>query len=295
MTTETIETTFENFDNASISERIEAIIRANQRALAALDVALPALDRAAAGIRDKLTAGGRLVYIGAGTSGRLALQDAAELPPTFGFDRTVVLLAGGLDAGKQAKEGAEDDVDAAREAVRNARIGARDAVIGVAASGKTPFTVAGLREARAQGAFTIGIANNPDTPVLSAADVAVLLDTGPEVIAGSTRMAAGTAQKVALNILSTVPMPELGAVYKNLMVGMKPSNDKLYARAVQMVVTATGATTESAQHALAEVDWDIRQAIVMLETNLPAREAQELLARHQNRIRVAIAAFRKRE
>ena len=241
---------------------------------------MPELTSAAAGVRERLTSGGRLVYIGAGTSGRLALQDAAELPPTFGFSRAVVLLAGGEEAGKEAREGAEDDEDAARDAVRQAGVGDEDAVIGLAASGGTPYTVAGVEEARKRGAFTVGVANNPGSRLLEVAECPVLLATGPEVIAGSTRLAAGTAQKVALNALSTAVMPELGGVYKNLMVGMKPVNGKLYKRAVQMAQTATGKPRAQVEEALRETDWNISEAVVRLETGLSPEASRDLLARY---------------
>ena len=212
--TEEVYKDFERFDTWDLEKRLEVLIGANQRVVEAVARALPELTNAAAGIHKRLTLGGRLVYIGAGTSGRLALQDAAELPPTFGFNRTVVLLAGGEAAGKQAQEGAEDDEDAARDAVRQAEVDHRDAVIALAASGGTPYTVAGVEEARLKDAFTVGIANNSGSRLLNVAECPVLLATGPEVIAGSTRLAAGTAQKVALNALSTAVMPELGGVYK---------------------------------------------------------------------------------
>ena len=278
--TEEVYRDFERFDTWDLEKRLEVLTQANQRAVEAVARALPDLINAAAGIRERLLAGGRLVYVGAGTSGRLALQDAAELPPTFGFNRTVVLLAGGEAAGKQAREGAEDDEDAARDAVRQAEVDDKDAVIGLAASGGTPYTVAGVEEARKRGAFTVGIANNAGSRLLGVAECSILLETGPEVIAGSTRLAAGTAQKVALNALSTAVMPELGGVYKNLMVGMKPINDKLYKRSVQMVQTATDKPRAQVEEALRETDWNISEAIVRLETGLSPEASRDLLARY---------------
>ena len=278
--TEDVHADYEQFDAWSLEERLGALIVSNQRALDAVADARSALVHAATGLRERLLRGGRLVYIGAGTSGRLALQDAAELPPTFGFSKTVVLLAGGEAASEQAQEGAEDDEDAARGAVRRAEVSGDDAVIGVAASGGTPYTVAGVQEARSRGAFTVGVANNPGTRLLEVAESPVLLATGPEVVAGSTRLAAGTAQKVALNALSTAVMPELGGVYKNLMVGMKPVNDKLYKRAVQMVQTATGQPRERVEEVLRKTDWSISEAILRLETDLSPRASRGLLTRY---------------
>jgi N-acetylmuramic acid 6-phosphate etherase len=277
MTTETIETSYADFDRWPLDKRLQALIESNQRALKAVAAALPALTEAAQGIRARLMAGGRLIYIGAGTSGRLALQDAAELPPTFGFDRTVVLLAGGAAAGQQAQEGAEDDEDAARREVAALKVTPNDAAIGLAASGKTPYTVTGLAALRAAGAFTVGIANNPDTPLVTAADVGVVLESGPEVIAGSTRLAAGTAQKVALNMLSSAVMPELGGVYKNLMVGMRPVNAKLHRRAEQIVMQATGEDSAAAHAALEATNWQIREAILVLKAELTPEAAREHL------------------
>ncbi len=278
--TEGIQTDLEQFDTWSLEERLEVLIQANQRALEAVANARSALTHAATGLRERLLQGGRLIYIGAGTSGRLALQDAAELPPTFGFSRTVVLLAGGEAAGQQAQEGAEDDEDAARGAVRQAEVADKDAVIALAASGGTPYTVAGVQEARSRGAFTVGVANNPGSRLLEVAECSVLLATGPEVIAGSTRLAAGTAQKVVLNALSSTVMPELGGVYKNLMVGMKPVNDKLYKRAVQMAQTATGQPRARVEAALRETDWSISEAILTLETDLSPQASRDLLTRY---------------
>ncbi len=295
MTTEAIQTDFASFDTWPLEERLKVIIDANRRAVTAVQRALPALTEASAGIRERLVAGGRLVYIGAGTSGRLALQDAAELEPTFGFDQVVVLLAGGDDAGKHAQEGAEDDEEAAIKAVRQAKVSALDAVLGIAASGRTPYTVAGLREAQKRGAFTVGVANNANTPLLEVAEIAVLIETGPEVIAGSTRMAAGTAQKIVLNALSTAPMPELGRVYKNLMVGMRPVNEKLYRRAVQIVSAATAKAESAAERALKEANWDIRQAVVSLETGLGPEASLRILEQYDGHIHKAIRAAFKGE
>lgn len=288
--TEAIDTRYEAFDVWPMARRVEALVRANERAVAAVTAALPELTEAAEHIAMRLVAGGRIVYAGAGTSGRLALQDAAELPPTFDFDRTVVLLAGGLSAGGEAVEGAEDDAAAAAQAVDDAMVGERDVLIGIAASGHTPYTIAAVRRARERGAITVGIANNPDSPLLAAADVAVLLATGPEVVAGSTRMVAGTAQKIALNALSTAAMPELGAVYGNLMVGMRAKNEKLRGRAVQIVALATGRDAAAAASALEAAAWDLRVAIVSLEASVTPDAARHALAAHGGRIREASAS-----
>jgi N-acetylmuramic acid 6-phosphate etherase len=290
--TEGVDPRYAAFDLWPMERRVRALVEANERAVSAVLRAAPSLSHAAQGVAAQLQAGGRLVYAGAGTSGRLSLQDAAELTPTFGFDRTVVLLAGGQGAEHRAEEGAEDERDSAVAAVDEADVGATDAVVGVAASGRTPFTVAAVQRARERGAFTIGIANNRDTPLLAAAEVGVFLDTGAEVIAGSTRLVAGTAQKIALNTLSTAPMVELGALHGNLMVAMRPTNAKLRRRAVAIVAAATGVEPSLAEQALAACHGDIRCAIVQVASGLESGEAAALLRRHGGRTRLALTAHR---
>ena len=285
--TETSLETYADLDTWPLARTLEAIVDSNAAAVEAVRQALPELERAAAGIKRALTAGGRLLYLGAGTSGRLAVQDAAELPPTFGFGRVEAILAGGEDAGGRALEAAEDDEASARDRLRALALTADDAVVGVAASGSTPFTVAGVVYARAQGAFTVGLANNAGTPLLSAAEVGVLLETPPEVLAGSTRLAAGTAQKVALNALSTAVLVRLGGAYGNLMVGMRPQNLKLRGRAASIVKQAAACSASEAEAALA-AGGDIRTAIVMLLGGFTPDEARARLKESQNHIREAL-------
>lgn len=285
--TETSLTTYADLDTWPLSRTLSALVDSNAAAVEAVRQALPALEEAAAGVERALAAGGRLIYLGAGTSGRLAVQDAAELPPTFGFERAHAVLAGGEDAGNRALEDAEDDEEAAREHLRALSLTERDAVVGVAASGSTPFTVAGVVFARARGAFTAGIANNAGAPLLSVSEVGVLLRTPPEVLAGSTRLAAGTAQKVALNALSTAVLVRLGGAYGNLMVGMKPSNIKLRGRAARIVMQAAGCTALQAEAALTK-GGDIRTAIVMLLTGSGPEEARGRLETHHHRVREAL-------
>jgi N-acetylmuramic acid 6-phosphate etherase len=288
MTTEARHPGTTDLDAWPVERALDAIVRGQEDAVAAVRAALPALTRAARGLEERLARGGRLAYAGAGTSGRLALQDAAELPPTFGFERTVVLLAGGAAAGETAREGAEDDEGEAVRAVDAAELGSDDALIGVAASGGTPYTRAAVRRARERGAFTVGIANNPGAPLLHDAEVGVLLDTGPEVLAGSTRMAAGTAQKAALNALSTVSLVRLGGAYQNLMVGMRPVNDKLRARALRIVREATGADEAEARAALEACGDRLRDAIVMVLTGASPDEARARLEAVGERVRDAV-------
>ena len=231
------------------------------------------------GIADRLAQGGRLFYAGAGTSGRIAMLDAAELPPTFGVAPSLVrvLMAGGERAWLAAAEGAEDDEEAAIEAVER-EVTAGDAVVGIAASGTTPYTVAAVRRANRLGALTVGITSTPGSPLAREAGIAIVPQTGPEVILGSTRMKSGTAQKLVLNTLSTGVMIRLGRVYSNLMIEMPATNEKLRARAVRMVELAAQVTHETAAAALNEAAGDIKTAAVMAKKRLPAEEARRLLA-----------------
>jgi N-acetylmuramic acid 6-phosphate etherase len=236
-------------------------------AVAAVHAARPALEAAALAIEERLRDGGRLVYVGAGTSGRLAVQDGAELMPTFSWpaDRLLLLMAGGEDALLRAVEGAEDTAEDAAGLVYQHRIGDKDALIAVAASGTTPFTLACLREAAARGALTVGIANNPDTPLLTEADYPVCLDTGAEPIAGSTRMKAGTAQRVALTLLSSLVMIRLGRVYEGLMVDVQPSNRKLVRRSEAILAQLTGHNREHVRDALRLAKGSVKLALLLLE------------------------------
>jgi N-acetylmuramic acid 6-phosphate etherase len=249
-----------------------------------------AADEAAKRLRH---ASGRLVYVGAGTSARLAALDGVELEPTFGWsrDRLIIGIAGGLDALASSVEGAEDDEEAARELVRSAGLDRSDVMIAVAASGTTPFSVAAVREASATGALTIGISSNAHTPLLLAADHPILLDTGPEVLAGSTRMKAGTAQKIALNLLSTAIMIRLGHVHDGLMVDMRVSNRKLRTRAIGIVAHIAGVDPQAAEAALDEAENDIKLAS-LIASGVERDQARALLAAYENNLRSALAAAR---
>jgi N-acetylmuramic acid 6-phosphate etherase len=286
--TERVDPAFADLDAWPLGRSLAALADGQARAIAAVQRALPQLEAAAAGVEARLAAGGRLVYAGAGTSGRLAVQDAAELPPTFGFERTVVLMAGGAEAGARAREGAEDDEADALARVAAAAVGPADAFVGIAASGRTPFTVAALRAARAAGAFTVGIANVEGTPLLRAAEAPIWLDTGPEVLAGSTRLAAGTAQKAALNLISTAALVRLGGAYGNLMVGMRPLNAKLRRRAAAMVARAAGVDEARAAGALADAGGDLRVAVVVARAGVDPDRARAALDARGQRVREAL-------
>jgi N-acetylmuramic acid 6-phosphate etherase len=263
--------------------------------LAAIAAVRPALGPLAAACRAaalRLTEGGRIVYTGAGTSGRIAVQDGAELGPTFGWpaERVLLLPAGGAEALVRAVENAEDSSEAAADAVALHAIGARDVVLGIAASGTTPYTVTLLALARRAGALTIGIANNPGTPLLEAAEFPVLVETGAEAIAGSTRLKAGTAQKVAINLFSSVVMILLNHVYRGRMVDLEITNAKLRRRAVRTVAELAGASEEDATELLARAQGSIKRAL-LLAGGLTPEAADILLARHGGNLRAALASL----
>ena len=229
-------------------------------------------------IAERLSHGGRLFYAGAGTSGRIAMLDASELPPTYGIppDLVRVLMAGGERAYFAAAEGAEDDEDAAIEAV-NREVTADDAVIGIAASGTTPYTVAAVRRANMLGALTVGITNVAASPLAQHVDIPIVIESGPEVIMGSTRMKSGTAQKLVLNQISTGVMIRLGHVYSNLMIDMPATNEKLRSRAVRMVELAAGVPRPMAVQAIREADGNVKLATVIAKKKVGADEARTLL------------------
>lgn len=273
--------------------QIEALYESQLDALAAVRPALSSISRAAeaAVVRLRGDHGGRLVYAGAGSSARLGAQDGAELEPTFDWppERLALLIAGGTGALTQAVENAEDDSRAARGALAALAIGARDVVIALAASGATPFTLACLDGARTAGALAIGIANSPNAPLLAAADHAILLQTGAEPIAGSTRLKAGTAQKVVLNLLSTAIMTGLGRVHAGRMVDMRARNEKLRRRAVTMVCDLAGCAPEIARDALVACDMRVKPAILVAMLGIQADSARQLLEAHQGNLRAALA------
>jgi N-acetylmuramic acid 6-phosphate etherase len=229
-------------------------------------------------IAERLHIGGHLVYVGAGTSGRIAMLDASEIPPTFGVAPALVrvLMAGGERAYFEAVEGAEDNEEEAVEAV-NREVSADDAVVGIAASGTTPYTVTAVRRANMIGALTIGVTNVPASPLAKDVDIPIVVETGPEVIMGSTRMKSGTAQKMVLNQLSTGTMIRLGRVYSNLMIDMPATNEKLRNRAVRMVELAAGVTRPIAVQAMRGSGGDVKVAAVMAKKNVDAAQARAVL------------------
>ena len=278
MSTETADPRFADIERWPTLSAVEAMLEGQLAAIAALKGQTDRIAAAAEDAAARLRKAGRLIYAGAGTSGRLAVQDGVELVPTYNWpsDRLVFLLAGGTEAMTRSVEGAEDNVETARTEALAADIGPDDVVIAVAASGRTPYAVTVLELARERGALTIAIANNPAAPLLTPADHAIVADTGSEIVAGSTRMKAGTAQKAALNILSTAVMLRCGLVHRGLMVNMRASNEKLRHRARRMVATLAGTDEERAAAALAQVDNDLRQAVLVAHGLSPDVAAERL-------------------
>jgi N-acetylmuramic acid 6-phosphate etherase len=251
---------------------------------------LPAIEVVVDRVVDAFRAGGRLIYVGAGTSGRLGVLDASECPPTFSTDphQVQAVLAGAPAALTRSVEGAEDDEAQGAREVDALAVDGRDVVLGIAASGRTPYVVGALRRARERGACTAALVANPDGPVAAAAELVIAPRTGPEVIAGSTRMKAGTAQKMVLNMISTAAMIHTGHTYSNLMVNVQATNSKLRERARRIVAEATGVDAETAARSLAEADGQVKTAIVMLLAGVPAAEACERLARTDGVVRRAL-------
>ena len=289
MNTETLDPRYLDLDLWPTHVAVEAMLEGQMAAIAAIQSQTSAIAQAAEAAAGRLGRSGRLIFVGAGTSGRLAVQDGTELYPTFGWpmERLVFLMAGGTGALTVAYEGAEDDVDAARADIDGCTITAADVVIGVAASGRTPYTVAAIERARAAGALTIAIANNPATILVDAADNAIVAVTGSEVLAGSTRMKAGTAQKAVLNMLSTAIMLRLGLVHRGRMVAMRISNAKLLQRGLRMVQDLAGVDADMAERALDAADNDIRIGVIVAK-GLPADAARSLLDSQDGNLRNAI-------
>jgi len=245
------------------------------------------------GITERFRRGGRLIYIGAGTAGRVGVLDASECPPTFGTDPSMVvgLIAGGEAAIRSAVENAEDDEDAAGIALRELDLSALDTVVGISASGRTPYVVGGLHAAREKGALTIAIASNAASEIGAIADIAIEVVTGPEFISGSTRLKSGTAQKLVVNMLTTLSMIKLGKTHHGVMVDLLATNEKLHARSIRTVTELTGADVPTAARALAEADGSVKLAILMLSTGASADAAREALRDADGILRVAIDAL----
>jgi N-acetylmuramic acid 6-phosphate etherase len=290
--TESISPRFSHLDRWPPGEVLLALWQGQLAAVAAVHAALPAIASAVEAALPHLRAGCRLVYVGAGTSGRIGVQDGAELPPTFDWpeDRLVLLMAGGASAFTHSIENAEDNQAAAEADIAAHAIGPGDVVIGVAASGSTPYTVTAIAAAKRCGALTIGVANSAGSPLLAAAEHPILVETGSEAIAGSTRLQAGTAQKVVLNLISTLAMVGLGRVHRGLMVDMNARNAKLRQRAQRMLRELTGADEASIHTALDTAGGRVKVAALVLR-GLDRAAAESLLAQHGGHLHAALVAL----
>lgn len=272
MSTESRNPRSNNLDSMSALDIVRLMNSEETIVLKALAEADNAIAGAAERVARTFIDGGRVIYIGSGTSGRVAQMDAAEMPPTFGIDssRFQAIVSGGAGSHAVAKEDAEDDEHAAIQAINDLQLERTDCVIGVTASGRTPFVLAAIRHARQKGIWTCAIVNNPGTPLAEVAELAIVLDTGPEVLTGSTRLKAGTAQKLALNRISTIAMVLSGKVVENLMVDVKATNSKLKDRCARIVRDLTTATIDEAWEHLERNAWNVRRVVQQLRAKQPA-------------------------
>ncbi len=263
-----------------VAEVLRLMNEEDAHVAAAVGRVLPEVTRAVEGIVARMEAGGRLFYTGTGTSGRLGVLDASECPPTFGVPPELVqaVIAGGFDACYRAVEASEDDREAGARDLKERGFQAQDALVGIAASGRTPYTLGAVEHARTIGAFTVALTCAPGSPITKAAEVAIVPVVGPEVIAGSTRLKAGTAQKLVLNMISTATLARLGYVTGNRMTNLLPRNEKLRARSVRIFAAETGADEEASRAAIEGAGGDLRVALVMYKTGAARAEAESALA-----------------
>ncbi len=276
----------EHIDRLSTGEILSLINEEDKMVAYAVEKELIFIEKAVDMIYEAVSSGGRLIYCGCGTSGRLGILDAVECPPTFGTDPELVqgIIAGGNGAIVKAVEGAEDNYGLGEEDLKAIGFGSKDVLVGIAASGRTPYVVGAVRYAKGIGAKTISLTCCPGSELHKLTDISIAPKTGPEVITGSTRMKCGSAQKMVLNMLSTSVMIKLGKVYGNLMVDVKASNEKLIERTVTIVRSSTGADDARAREALSQCDYSAKTAIVMVKCNCGREEAEELLVKAKGRI-----------
>lgn len=281
-------------DKASTQEIVRLMNREDQKVALAVEQVLDEVARAVDVIYDRLLQGGRLIYCGCGTSGRLGVLDAVECPPTFSTDYEMVqgLMAGGIPAFVKAVEGAEDNFELGGTDLAAIQFTDKDVLVGIAASGRTPYVLGAMQHARQVGAAIISVTCCPGSAIDRAADIAIAPLPGPEVVTGSTRLKSGTAQKMVLNMLSTATMIRLGKVYSNLMVDVKATNEKLLHRAIRIVCTATGCTEQAAQTALVSCDYSAKTAIVMLLCELDAEQARAALVQSKGSISLVVDSRR---
>ena len=275
LATEAVNPDSRDIDTLSLDEIVDVMVLDNRSVLSAVQSEKGRIARAAEMVADAVLSGGRLIFAGAGTSGRLGVLEAAELPPTFGIEPSTAqaIMAGGPAAVHRAKEGVEDDVDAGRRAMGSLRPARRDVVIGISASGITPFVRGAVSRARAAKARVIGVTCDPRSELKDLADIAIVLAVGPEVIAGSTRLKAGTATKMVLNMLTTAAMVRAGKTYGNLMVDVKSNSDKLRDRARRIIAAVTGLDYDAAGALLQRARWNVKAAILMQQTGITREQA----------------------
>ncbi|MDP9339653.1 MAG: N-acetylmuramic acid 6-phosphate etherase [Acidobacteriota bacterium] len=279
-----------NLDRLNARQIVRLMNREDRGVAGAVGRALPAIARAVDAIVKAIRGGGRLIYVGAGSSGRIAVLDAAECPPTFGTSPKLVqaLIAGGRQAVTGAVEGAEDSPANAARDLRAVKLTGQDVVVGICASGTTPYVLGALRFAAKRGAATIAITVNRNTPVARLADILIATDVGPEVLTGSTRLKSGTSQKMVLNMLTTAAMARLGHIYENLMIDVKASNRKVSQRMVRILAEASGKNVSAAERALRQSGHNLRVALVMLKTKVNAAEAAKRLRGAKGNLRAAL-------
>ncbi|MEU6143071.1 N-acetylmuramic acid 6-phosphate etherase [Streptomyces sp. NPDC047081] len=294
LTTEAFRPELADIDRLSTLEIARLMNGEDVTVPAAVAERLPEIAAAIDAVAERMARGGRLVYAGAGTAGRLGVLDASECPPTFNTDPTQVvgLIAGGPPAMVTSVEGAEDSAEFARADLDALGLTAADTVVGISASGRTPYAIAAVEHARRMGALTIGLACNADSALAAAADHGIEIVVGPELLTGSTRLKAGTAQKLVLNMLSTITMIRLGKTYGNLMVDVRASNEKLRARSRRIVALATGASDEDIERALAATDGEVKNAILTILADIDGPTAARLLEESGGHLRAALAAAR---
>ena len=279
-----------DIDNVSTLKIIELINEEDKMVALAVGKAKESIAEAVDIISERLARGGRLIYVGAGTSGRLGILDASECPPTFGVESDLIqgIIAGGYTAMFKAVEGAEDDIELCKTDLIEKGLNDSDVLCGIAASGRTPYVIGGMKYAKLVGAAVICVTMNPESEMAQLADTAISVVVGPEVIMGSTRMKAGTAQKLVLNMLTTASMIKLGKVYSNLMVDVKATNEKLVARAKRILILATNVDETHAENILNETNFNVKLSILMIKSNLSKEQAEKLLLENSGYIKKAI-------
>ena len=288
--TEQVDSKYRELDVMSVSELLHAMNEGDLEVPRAISLVLPKIENAINAIVDRMLVGGRLIYIGAGTSGRLGVLDAAECGPTFSVsdEQVIAFIAGGESALTHAVEGAEDDPAAGAEDLKSIHLTSRDVVVGIAASGRTPYVLGGLAYAKEIGALKVGLTANPNSEISKHVDHPIEIDSGPEMLAGSTRLKSGTAQKLVLNMISTITMVRLGKTFGNLMVDLQITNEKLRDRAKRIISQATGVSRSEAAQALADSGDEVKIAIVMILMGVDALSAREHLSSASNRVRDAL-------